>query len=153
MEFVMKRFILIISFFLLSKSCAAAVSFDKQIFFFCDVRTGNFYVPNIYSDDLITVSSKSSCFRQLQSISIAHSCGDAILYLCRSKEAQDHFDNAKDALVDAIEHSMNAGLGIVVPPIAIIEGYKAVESWLEWAHEYNEGVRCEERESQESLDE
>lgn len=60
-----------------------------------------------------------------------------------SQEAQEHYDRATEALIDALGHSMGAGLTIECPPLAIYEGYKAVEAWKEAAREYNAGVAAE----------
>lgn len=60
-----------------------------------------------------------------------------------SKEAQEHYDKAKEALIDAIGQSIGAGLTIECPPLAIYEGYRAVESWKEAAREYNAGMASE----------
>ncbi len=60
-----------------------------------------------------------------------------------SREAQEHLDRAKDAFVDALESSIGAGLAIECPPVAAFAGYNAVQSWKEWAREYN--AYCEER--------
>jgi hypothetical protein len=60
------------------------------------------------------------------------------------KEAKDHADRAVGALIDAVGHSAAAGTLIdFCPPVAVYEGYKAVESWKEAAREYN--AYCEAR--------
>jgi hypothetical protein len=62
------------------------------------------------------------------------------------KEAQEHYDNAVDSVLEALQHSMNAGLGIIqCPPIAIIEIYQACEAWKDAAHEYNEYCEARDR--------
>ncbi len=150
----MKKYLMIAGF-CLSQSPFFAFAYEKphlseDKFFVCDKHTQNVYFPDYGLDRFVLVDSEASTFVHLKNLSVVAHIGEyGILYLCRSKEAQEHFDNAKEALIDAIEHSVNAGISIPIPPLAIIEGYKAVESWMEMAHEYSEGVRCEEREKQE----
>lgn len=62
-----------------------------------------------------------------------------------SKEAQDHYDRAREALIEGIGHSAAAGVSIEIAPVAVYEGYQAVESFKEAAREYNAGVECEKR--------
>jgi RHS repeat-associated protein len=56
-----------------------------------------------------------------------------------SEKAQEHYDNARDALIEAIGHSMAVGASIEIPPIALIEVYNAARCWVEAATEYNAG--------------
>lgn len=75
---------------------------------------------------------------------------DGIFVRCENdqenKEAQEHYNKAKEALLDAIGHSFGAGISIDgCPPLALYEGYKAIQSWKEAAKEYNAGVECEQR--------
>jgi hypothetical protein len=61
----------------------------------------------------------------------------------KKESSGNHFDRGREALIEAMAHSAAAGLAIeVCPPIAIYEGYKAVESWKEAAREYNEGFEA-----------
>lgn len=60
-----------------------------------------------------------------------------------SKEAQERFDNAERALLEALGHSIGTGLAIECAPLAILEGYNAVKSWQEAAREYNAGKEIE----------
>lgn len=62
------------------------------------------------------------------------------------QKAQEHFDRAGEALIEAIGHSIGTGITIECPPLALFEGYQAVEAWKEAAHEYNEGCRIRDRE-------
>lgn len=63
-----------------------------------------------------------------------------------NQEAQEHYDKALEALIDALGHSIGAGATIVdIPPLGIYEGYKAVEAWKEAGREYHAGVEAEER--------
>lgn len=62
-----------------------------------------------------------------------------------NKEAQEHYDKARDALVRALEYSIGMGLTIEVPPAAVIAGYQAVQAWKEMGDEYCAGVEAEQR--------
>ena len=70
-----------------------------------------------------------------------------IFALCKKEEvcqeAKEHYGKAADKLVEAIQHSTAAGLTIQIPPVAILEGYQAVEAWKEAAREYNAGIKAE----------
>ena len=59
------------------------------------------------------------------------------------REAQEHYERALDCAMDAISHSITAGIMAYVPVYAAIEVYKAVESIKEAAVEYNRGVELE----------
>lgn len=67
-----------------------------------------------------------------------------------NKEAQEHFDRAKEALGEALMHSAGAGLSIEVPPVAVYEAYKAVQSWQEMASEYKQGCDIRDSENKEN---
>ncbi len=62
-----------------------------------------------------------------------------------NKEAQEHYDKARDALVRALEYSVATGLSIEVPPAAALAGYNAVKAWKEMGDEYCAGLEAEER--------
>jgi len=71
---------------------------------------------------------------------------DGFFILCkgRSKETQDHYDKAQDALIDAFGHSANAAISIeIMPPLAAYEVYKGTQSWIEAAKEYNAAKESE----------
>lgn len=62
------------------------------------------------------------------------------------KEADEHFTRSQKALIDAVAHSAAAGLALeICPPLAVYEGYKAVEAWKESAQEYNAGTEAEKK--------
>jgi len=62
-----------------------------------------------------------------------------------SEQAQEHYDNARGALIDALQHSISSGLLLeACPPAAAIEFYNAVQSWQEMAHEYVAGIHEDE---------
>jgi hypothetical protein len=58
------------------------------------------------------------------------------------REAQEHFDRAGEALIEALGHSTAAGISIECPPLALYEGYQAVEAWKEAAQEYEAGCKA-----------
>ena len=60
-----------------------------------------------------------------------------------TNDAQKHYDNARDALIDAIGHSAAAGATIEIPPLAIYEAYQAIEAWKTMGSEYDQGLECE----------
>ena len=60
-----------------------------------------------------------------------------------AEKAQEHFDNAWEALLEAVIHSMAVAATVEVPPLAAAEVYNATKCWIEAAREYNRG--CEER--------
>jgi len=51
------------------------------------------------------------------------------------REAQDHIERAREALIEALGHSAAAGVAIECPPLAIYECYQAVEAWKDAAQE------------------
>lgn len=55
------------------------------------------------------------------------------------REAQEYFSKAADKVVEAIGHSIAAGLVIECLPAAAIEVYQATKAWKEAAIEYNKG--------------
>ncbi|MBM3192400.1 MAG: RHS repeat-associated core domain-containing protein, partial [Chlamydiae bacterium] len=61
-----------------------------------------------------------------------------------AEKVQEHFDNAKGALLEAITHSMAVAATADFPPLAAIEVYNATKCWIDAATEYNKG--CAERE-------
>jgi len=67
-----------------------------------------------------------------------------------SEKAQEHYNNATDAIIEAIQHSMVAGLSVPIPPVALIEAYKATKCWIEAATEYNAGCHEEMRDQNET---
>lgn len=58
-----------------------------------------------------------------------------------AEKAQEHFDNASEALKAALVHSAAVAAMIDFPPLALYEGYEAVKNWIEWSKEYNAGCR------------
>lgn len=55
-----------------------------------------------------------------------------------AKEAQEHYDRAMHKLLEAFAFSMGTAAGLAIPPAAIIEGYFAVEAWIDAAREYTQ---------------
>jgi len=72
-----------------------------------------------------------------------------IFILCKKKDAEqealEHYDRGKQAFLEVLEHSIYSGISIECPPIAIFEGYRAVEAWKEWAREYRAAREEEEK--------
>ena len=62
-----------------------------------------------------------------------------------SEEAQKHFDNATEALIQAFGHSFAAGVSAEIPPLALFELYNASKCWIEAATEFNAGCRENEK--------
>ncbi len=87
-------------------------------------------------------------------VQIPSFCSDehGVFILCKKEEvcaeAQEHYDNAQSALIEAVGHSMMAGAAVEIPPVAVYEAYQAVEAWKECAREYNAGVEAEKKENQ-----
>ena len=65
--------------------------------------------------------------------------------LCSSSEvieaAQQHYDNALQSMVEFLKHAAQAGGSIVIPPLAIYEGYNAVQALKNAATEYVKGLQ------------
>jgi hypothetical protein len=66
-----------------------------------------------------------------------------------SEKAQEHYDNARGALVEAVAHSFAVAAAVEMPPLAVIEVYNATRCWIEAATEYNAGFREETRDREE----
>ena len=62
-----------------------------------------------------------------------------------SKEAEEHYENAVRSFLEALGYSAAAGAAIEIPPIAVFEAWKAIESWIEMGREYREGKEAEDR--------
>ena len=60
-----------------------------------------------------------------------------------SEKAQEHYDNAKKALVGGLGHSFAVAASVNIPPLALLEVYNATQCWIEAATEYNAGCREE----------
>lgn len=61
-----------------------------------------------------------------------------------NKDAQEHFDRAREAFIDGLGHAGAAGILLEqCPPLAVYEGYKSVEAFKEFGREYSAGVECE----------
>jgi len=58
-----------------------------------------------------------------------------------AKEANEHFDRAVEALIEAVVHSISVGAVVEVPPLAIYEIYQASQNFIEAAKQYNEYCR------------
>ncbi len=76
-----------------------------------------------------------------------------IFTFCKQKDvnraAEEHYKKSREALVDAVEQSMAAGVLLPeFPPLGAIAGYKAVQSWKEAAEQYNAGVEAEKQETE-----
>jgi hypothetical protein len=103
------------------------------------------------SDDVVWLS----CHSDRPPVALANlGCDDEGWYLlCKeydppsgpNKEAEEHYNKARDALIRALEYSIGAGLAIEVPAAAVIAGYNAVKAWKEMGDEYCAGVEAEER--------
>ncbi|MDX8430647.1 MAG: RHS repeat-associated core domain-containing protein [Candidatus Algichlamydia australiensis] len=66
-----------------------------------------------------------------------------------SEEAQEHYDNAKKALVEAVAHSIGSGVAALeCPPLAVAEAYQATTSFIESAKEYNKGYEKEQEDKE-----
>lgn len=64
-----------------------------------------------------------------------------------SESAQDHFDHAKDCLIEGYLDAVAAGASVTHGPlgaaIAVYETIEASKNFIEAAKEYNEGKRIE----------
>lgn len=58
-------------------------------------------------------------------------------------EANEHYERARDLVIQGIGLSIGAGISVNVPPAVAIQIYQGSKCFVEAAKEYNKGVECE----------
>ena len=60
-----------------------------------------------------------------------------------SREANEHYERARDLVIEGIGYSIGAGASVSIPPAAAIQIYQGSKCFVGAAKEYNKGVECE----------